>query len=371
MKEIKLLIIDDDNEVIENFQRSVERFNRDNTDFRLKVYAKSSLDDAESILTYNKLDTAIVDLNLKESEEEGSIDNSDGNQIISKIIKNFRIPIFILTGEPAKLNEDYRDKKNIKLYSKGDKTYPELLTEIKEYISSKTIDYFSRDGFLEEKINTFYWENLQETIDSWNGVAETYPDEINKILSRHTVACLNEQLYVNGNIGKFDQYHHGEMYIIPPIKVHYHTGDILKKDNELFIILNPACDVVNKNKLEYYLLVKIIKIEDIYEIKSKNEVGKETYYNSNLRKGNKVDRYHYLPKFSKIDSEYVIDFQKVQVVDIGENTNSGSATYIKERESNLEADYEQLASISSPFLKDIIARFSLYYARQGQPNFLN
>ena len=56
------------------------------------------------------------------------------------------------------------------------------------------------------------------------------------------------------------------MYIIPPIKKHYHTGDIIEKDDELFIILNPACDIVNQGNLEFYLVAKLIDIQTLQDI---------------------------------------------------------------------------------------------------------
>ncbi|EAL5481057.1 hypothetical protein DQ699_09220, partial [Campylobacter jejuni] len=34
------------------------------------------------------------------------------------------------------------------------------------------------------------------------------------------------------------------------------------------------------------------------------------------------------------------------------------------------SDYARVASISYPFLKDIIAKFSRYYARQGSPEII-
>ena len=71
--------------------------------------------------------------------------------------------------------------------------------------------------------------------------------------------------------------------------------------------------------------------------------------------------------FNLIDKNYVIDFQNISTVDIGEHTDPGNANYIKGREENI-SNYERIASISSPFLKDVISRYSLYYARQGQPN---
>lgn len=367
MNKIKLLIIEDNKEAIQNYRDAIDRVNRVSADY--KYYIAENLEEANEYINYYKLDSAIVDLNL--SGEVNDPANNDGNRVIDELISNFRIPIFVVSGEPHKLENKFEENNLVSLIARGDKTTLEILSSIKDNYNSPTIQYFSRNGFLENKINEFYWKNLQYTLDSWNAVASENSSEIDKILSRHTVSCLNEQFYVNGNIGKFDNYHPGEMYIIPPIKIHFHTGDIIEKEDNLYIILNPACDIVNINKLEYYLLVKINKLQDIYEVKHKEEKGKESYFDSNLRKGNKADRYHYLPKFSKIDSEYVIDFQNIKTVDTGSITNPTNENYINERESTIKSGYRRIASISSPFLKDIIARFSLFYSRQGQPNLLN
>ncbi len=61
--------------------------------------------------------------------------------------------------------------------------------------------------------------------------------------------------------------------------------------------------------------------------------------------------YHYLPEVSGImDKNSFIDFRRIITLDRLDDSN-----------------IESVATISAPFLKDIIARFSYYYSRQGQP----
>ena len=368
MNEIKLLILDDDQEVLDSFLSVINRINRDKA-VTYKVYQAKTLEQAKEIIKYYKLDTAVIDLNLNNGNGADP-DNADGNTAIEELMMNFRMPIFVVSGEPGKLKESLSDNHLINLYTRDKFTEENgFETIIPPLFLSKSIHYFARDGFLEQKINAFYWEHLSQTIDSWKGVEKEHSDEIEKILSRHTLSCLNEELYIDGNIGNFDKYHPGEMYIIPPIKKHYHTGDIIEKDGEKYIILNPACDIVNKNKIEYYTLVKIYPAIEISKIKSKSSTNQESYIQENLKKSNKLDRYHFLPKFNIIDNDYVIDFQLLTSIDIGTDEKSEYSKYLKEREKYI-ISYTKLASVASPFLKDIIARFSAYYARQGQPNFL-
>lgn len=375
MSKIKLLIIEDNKEAIKSYEDTIKRINRTSEDY--KYYFAKNLEEANYHIEYYKLDSAIVDLNL--SGENDDLPNNDGNEVIDKLINSFRIPIFVVSGEPEKLDEKFKENNLVSLIPRGEKTTLDILSTIKENYNSPTIQYFSRNGFLETKINEFYWKNLQYTLTSWNEIAEVNPEEIDKILSRHTVSCLNEQFYVNGNIGSFDKYHPGEMYITPPIKNHYHTGDIIEKDNEKFVILNPACDIVNEGNLEFYLVSKLIEVESFEDISTNIKTDKEysSLYESLNQKGkgkfdyyksNKSQRYHFLPQFDIIEKNYVIDFQNLKTVEIGDIQEEGN--YLEKREQYIKS-YNKLASISSPFLKDVIVRFSSLYSRQGQPNLLN
>ncbi len=390
MDEIKILILDDNDEAINSYQGIIKRINRDDDNSVNYIeYTAKTLIQAKKIIKYNILDTAIIDLNLCADKEDP--DNADGNRAIEEIINSFRMPIFIVSGELNKLEENFKNNNLINTHTRDDSVSDILTIKIPRIFFSKTIRYFSRDGFLEKEINDFYWNYLSKTIDSWNTALKSYQDAHEKILSRHTVSCLNEKFYVNGNIGSFDQYHPGEMYIIPQIKEHYHTGDLIAKDGQKYIILNPACDIVNTNKLNFYLLAELIKLDNSILFKSNNikedkeYVDFHTSLNSNgknayekYQKNTQGANYHYLPKFDKIDEDYLIDFQNLQVINIGnekiekndeESKEDFFLRYLTNREVNIK-NYERIASISSPFLKDIIARFSAYYARQGQPNLL-
>ena len=356
--------MDDDQVVLDSYIDTIRRINRADTDLKYKLHTAKTLNEANEIIYYNKLDTAIIDLNLN-NDNQSDPDNADGNQAIKELMHYFRMPIFIVSGELSKLDSELESNNFIKTFSRENFSRNNgLETIIPPLFNSKSIHYFSRDGFLEEKINKFYWDNLSKTINSWTEIGTKYPDDIEKILSRHTVACLNEQLYVNGNIGSFDKYHPGEMYIIPPIKQHCHTGDIIQKDGDLFIILNPACDIVNSGNLDYFILAKLIDfnlVQMLIENINPQVDSQDDFFNRLNKKGktryqdcktNKKDRFHYLPKFDTLPDK-LIDFQ--QIIN-------------KEKDEIRTTD--RIASISSPFLKDIIARFSAYYARQGQPNLL-
>lgn len=377
-KEIKLLIVDDDDMVIESFEESIKTYEREKKDIQYKTYIAKNLEDAEKIIKYNYIDTAIIDIKL------GNFNNEDGVKIIKNMLQHFRIPIFVVSGTPEIIENDPECKDIVRVHRRDEQNIICKLieNEIPNITNLITAQYFSRNGFLERKITEFYWKDLSKTIEYWEEVAKEKPQEIDKILSRHTLSCLNEKLYVNDNMGKFDEYCPGEMYIIPPIKRHYHTGDIIKKNKELFVILNPACDIVNielnkpyKSKLNFYILAKIISISEIPKIKHSQNNNRYDII-KDIKKNKGGDSYHFLPMFADIFPQnsdgYVVDFQDLKIVQSGldlTQSYNDIKTYIKARDKFI-IEYERVASISSPFLKDIIARFSHYYARQGQPEFM-
>jgi hypothetical protein len=72
---------------------------------------------------------------------------------------------------------------------------------------------------------------------------------------------------------------------------------------------------------------------------------------------NSSGNFHFIPKHNEIEAG-LIDFQDKTSVDV--NTV----------EQKLETQKcIRLATVSMPFLKDIISRYSNYYARQGSPDF--
>ena len=115
MNEIKLLILDDTKDVIDSYNETIKRINRDGK-ITYKTYTATTLDKAKEIIKYNKLDTAIIDLNL--CSDRTDPDNADGNEAIKELMKNFRMPIFVVSGEITKLEDTFDQIREIAEYLK-------------------------------------------------------------------------------------------------------------------------------------------------------------------------------------------------------------------------------------------------------------
>ena len=345
MNQIRILILDDEETIRQAYIRAMERFNAEKNGTEFIYYEVSNLDEANNTIKEIRFDAAIVDLTLDKKTKD-----IEGNIAIKSLIENFRMPIFVVSAYLEGLEEEYEKNPLITSLKKASMKTEDLLLKIIEEIQSHVIQFYARNGFLEKKINEFYWNHLSHTFESWEKVATAISQEdLDIIISRHTITGINEDLY---NISP--HYHGAETYIIPSIKAVPHTGNIVKKDDALYVILTPACDIAEQNKLgklSSYALAKIESVYNVDTVKSKSTQEKQDLYIRDTLRINQQDRYHYLPQFDIIN-ESVIDFQSI----------------INVEKDSIDS-FKSQATITTPFLKDIQNRFSTYFSRQGQPNY--
>jgi len=355
--ELKLLIVEDDNKQVKLYQDAINEFNK-SSDIQIVPEISHDLNDGLEKLKIRNFDAAVVDLILGSEDTEGK-----GNEILREILKNLRFPIFVMTGFLDELDEDLRiENAFYKVYRRTDKSTDDLLKDITDLYKTGITRILGGKGVIEELLQRVFWEHIADNMDCWKSeVKDTQKCE--RILSRCILTYLSEHLSMI-ETGEFDFYHPAEVYIIPPIKRDFFIGDILKEKNcqKFYIILTPACDMVLRRdrqeksyrNAEKILLVNMIQLEEVQEIdkyiknpSNTNEKKVERYI-KNIKK----NRYHFLPPFGTIRG-FLIDFQNVHSVEY----------------SDLLEHYDRIASTDSEFLKDIIARFSSYYSRQGQPTF--
>ena len=126
------------------------------------------------------------------------------------------------------------------------------------------------------------------------------------------------------------------------------------RSKEKFIVLTPTCDLAN-HKAENILFAKIRSFNEdrfkkIYEVMEKESNSGKKEAESWFRNSHKESmKYHFLPKVSFFEGGF-IDFSSLICL-----------AYDKE--------LCKIGTITDAFKKDITARFSSYYQRQGQPTF--
>lgn len=379
-----LILIEDNVEETQSCQNAVKDFNDDHKDkkwcIRLETY--TNIENASKALENSYFDGAIIDMKLADSGNEG-------NQALDVIRKHLkRIPVAIYTGTPDVA--DVTDIPSIGLFKKADITYGQLIYKFWDIYKTGLTKIMGGKGQIEQSLSQIFIKYLLPKISpeptvseksNWVSYAEEDPDNTEKALLRYTLNHLIHELYKSS-----ENCYPDEMYIhLPNLEldqVKVDTGCILKNkdNNKFYIVLSPACDLAEREggecNTDRALLVEIQMLEDILC---------DDYFISNCHGGKKLKKrqrsnlesqgeylskqqdkdlikyqrntknlyYCWLPKTSCFNNGAVINFRRVSTYSQEELDNSFNSPVIQ---------------VASPFLKDIISRFSSYYARQGQPD---
>ena len=358
---LNLLIVEDSKRQITLYQDAIDEFNK-SSNIKIEIKISSNLEEGFVQIRNNDFDAAIIDLRLDSSDIEGK-----GQELIKTIKNNLRFPVFVLTGYPGDLDEDLMIQNVFyKVYEHTKKDTIEVLKEMTDIYKTGITKIMGRRGIIDDTLQTVFWKYFAVSMEYWKTEIED-ETKIEKVISRHILAHLSERLRLTEE-GEFEKCHPAEVYIMPTIKKDFFTGDILKnKDTEeYFLILTPACDMVLWKKkengecetyrnAEKIILVKLIKFNQNSEVRAyidaPNSNTKKKVVESYI-KNTKKERYYFLPSFGSQIPVFLIDFQDING--------------INPEELNI---YDRVASIHEPFLKNIIAKFTSYYARQGSPDF--
>ena len=351
MSELQLLIVEDDEQDLRRCRNAVNRYKREK-DREINLVECKTLNEALEKLD-NSFDGAIIDLKLADKGDEG-------NQVIEEIEKSFfRIPIAIFTGNPGNWNDNLNEKiMLIDVFIKGEIRYYQLLDRFWNIYDTGLTRIMGGRGKIEENLTKVFLKNLLPQIETWvsygKKFSEENPERTEKALLRYTLNHLF-QLLEEDDEKCFPE----EVYLYPPMSEKFTTGSIVKADGQWFVVLSPACDlVIKKNtgkfRTDCVLFVEIENTNDIVNItldgitkKSKRKDRLEEVF-----KNNYTFYYHWLPETNFFDGGF-LNFRKLKTLS----------------EDEFREQFEKPSiQISPPFVKDIVSRFSTYYARQGQPD---
>ena len=338
MTALQLLLVEDEDDFVSQYRDVLCDYNdRHGRNIEMRVCktlakARSSLDAS--------VDAAIVDLNLGK-------DTTDGGEVIDEIKEHFRVPVAVLTGTP-----DDADKNPpvIGVFTKGEHGFEDVLESLWDPYSIGLTRIMGGRGLLEEQLNKVFLRNLLPTLDSWIRYGHDNPKRTEKALLRYALGHL-----VAGLDGDETPCYPEEVYLAPPLDNALTTGSLVKRicDATCHVVMTPACDLVvrkGKSKVEEIILAKIVSEETVYATLKGNSKQKKQH-KENLTRNSYMYCYHWLPKSKVVDGGY-LDFRQLRTVP----------------RDGMGDEFERLeARISPSFVKDIVSRFSAFYARQGQP----
>ena len=346
---LRILLVEDCEEDVKMCQAAVRRFKDENHRDIDLVVCKTLNEGLDKVDNY--FDGAIIDLRLNGGGNEG-------NEVIRKIKESyFRIPVAILTGTPS--NTD-AEAACIGIFKKGETAYTDLFKQFAAIYATGLTRILGGRGRIEETLSRVFQECLlpEKSRNKWIGYAREEPEQTEKALLRHTVNHLMHLLDDDT-----DSFKPEEMYIYPPLHEGIHTGGIVrsKENSRYFVVLNPACDLVPRKggafKTDCILVAEVEEKNIVVTAVLADTVkpDKKKAKVTELLKNNHSNYYHWLPKTDFFEGGF-LNFRHVHTLSPQEFEQKFGKPCIQ---------------ISSPFVKDIVARFSSYYARQGQPEIEN
>jgi len=350
MDKVKILLVEDSKEQQDVFRSSVDVFNDKNKGLLVAEFEIAcSLDEAMSIID-GSFDGTILDLKLKEDED-------GGNKIVEQLNESLlRVPVIFVTGYPDLVNEHPIIVKKRARASEIYENDIELICDIK---NTGLTHIMGGRGVIERTLNEVFLKNLlpRPQRDTWIKYGKIDSSRTERALLRHTLNHLLQLLDKDE-----DKFFPEEVYIYPlypPIDT-LRTGSIVKtkKDSPFFVVFNPACDLVVRSngvfKTDRILLVEMESHKSIID-EALVDITKKDKKQNRLKMvfgNNHTDYYHWLP---------ITDFFE------GGFLNFRKLTTLSKQEFDERFDPPGI-QISPSFAKDMVARFSSFYARQGQPD---
>jgi CheY-like chemotaxis protein len=347
MPNFKLLVVEDSQSDIEIVRDSIERY-RIEKDKKIDFVETKSIVEALNAID-NSFDGALIDLRL-------TTGGSEGEEIFKRIREKFRIPVAIMTGTPA--DTDTKSDLYLGFYIKGETEYKVIFDEFYQVYDTGLTRILGGRGVIEDTLSKVFWGTLIPHLSSWKSYAKS-GQVTEKALLRFTVSHLLE-LLDNESESCFPE----EMYMTSSGIIK--TGSIIKakENNGYYIVLSPACDVaLHKGEMKTDTIL-LCFIEDcdcdlinsaISSMKSENEKKQKWGDNilNNILCNNHSFYRHYLPKSSSFKGG-IINFRKASSFDLDQFNKNFDKPSVQ---------------VAPSFVKDIVSRFSSYYARQGQPDF--
>lgn len=371
MSETKFLLIDDENEQSELLKSAIDEINAESGYNQLSFHTVNTPEDAMIALYSYSFQAIIIDLKLL--AEDDTVNNDEeisGNILLNRIIEKEIIPIVVRTGFPEKISDEI-NKDIVKVYPKEDPLY-DIIKELISSYSDSVFKIFGSKGEISKNIKELFWSIIPECFSNNNAEVSSLSFEKKEtVIIRHISSWFNNKYMFDE---KYIDVEPIEMYMFPnPIEQVCNCDIYEKKDKkscDYYIVLTPSCDLANK-KIDEVILCKIKEYNEIPQFtENLNNYKAETSKESKKAKKAKESltrwfrnahtdsiRYHFLPKFSKFSGGFV-DFRSII-----------SLKYNRETGKIEDTNYNKIGVITESFKRDIVARFSSYYHRQGQPEF--
>lgn len=358
---IKILLLEDNQGQVDELKATAERLGEGNgiqTDFVVfpsltaKVYEE---------LVKEHFDFLVVDLSLSGD----GMNHFSWRDFIDIVFKKFHIPIIINSWNPDPNIPE--ENSLVKLFNKSNSS-EDLFNYIFNVYKTGITKVFWRNWAINSTLTDLIYRgelpDIQKWISDWT---TTFNSE--ESLARYILSYLESRLSNN-----YKNFHTEEVYLKVKTEeigndqsIKLKTWRIIQPINsdELYIIMNPACDIAS-NKVDNIICLHIEPLAHVFDESFTNNIN--NYFRGVDSAKKKIENaikekegYYWiiLPKTSLCEGGR-INFKKIKSLDHNQISQINSWYLVW---------YKAICDIAPLFVKDIISKFSSYYARQWTPDY--
>lgn len=352
-----ILVVEDETRMVTLLEEALEDWNNSNRKEgrSFKAVSAMTVDAALDAMHDFRIDCAIVDLRLPTSDV-GKRNSADvGNKLANDLILKKGLPVAIVSGHPAEIDQELSNLP-INTFDKADDGYQqalewlggqwtlmESLRSVREVLELSTGDVFARRIWPN-------WSQMAGAIGSSGGKLAT---AIARQYASHTAELLGQE-----SAGDWQPY---ENFVLPSyIADRAHTGDIFAIDGSNWIVLTPQCDMAT-GKVPNVLLAECSigaerwaeNVEALRVSTSKNKKKEPTKFLRDFVNQNLPPKIHFLPPLPGTNEPLLVQFGRIRTIPMVD---------LNQQLAN------RVASVSPPFLSNLVQRFGAFISRTGQPN---
>ncbi|MDB0571550.1 hypothetical protein LBW59_12295 [Ralstonia solanacearum] len=346
---LHVLLVEDEESKIRQWYEAVDAFNADveRHGFLIEKLSAKSVEQAVATLEIRKLDAVIVDLRLQGEAGVGE-DNDDGNVLIRRIVETQPVGIVVYTGQKGQA--DVESFPQVQVMDKGDG-----LQQVFNWLVGKKDLFLRLRGVrvaVERETAKIFFHSIWPRWERWTKGNDG--SNLTDALARHVTAHVHDALlHASGGVA-----HPEETYFVPPLKDKLDTGDLVRRDNGMWIVVTPRCDLANEGKVETLLLAKCNDISVQWNgVDANSRSGADRLRRIAQHDGS--PKQHFLPlAFDHGGNQlgpWMVQFHHLEALPV-ENAKA-------------ELTSLRVASLAPQFVPSLVERFGAYFSRIGTPNF--
>lgn len=353
---MRILFVDDDAGQQDLFNDAINDWNAGQEQRQFEAAMLSSPEEALSVLGRERFDCALFDLKFPAAGAPGQ--KLVGNQLARSGIEQYGIPIGIMSGEPGDLDADIAARGLLRTFVKNPGAYEAAVGWFASLWEMMEVLAASRARIRRSEAELFIgriWPRWQNYSALTAGGAQ-----LEAIVTRQFASHIADALGADGPDNPL--WHPFEAYTFPRAEdQRAGTGDIFRLDEQLWVVLTPACDMAAGNIGHVLLAHCNTEMLDTWPAKRQQMIdfnaagqphsgGVQKYFRDLVNQNVESSR-HFLPPLE--GAPLLVNFKQIQTVPLAELT---------------EQLTQRVACIAPTFLGNLIQRFGAYISRTGQPN---